>query len=392
MEFSPSKRRKTSPISSPRISEQSSRKRPASQDGDRPSSKRPSFMTPTKASLARFNPSLLPLGSHWRDMGEEDGFDSLSKGARAIHVYANTNGSSITAHNVISTTLPENNGEGFVAALKRSPPVTRKDSAPSKKGSYTVAENARASPPEEARDEDNAGQLFQAIGLEQGTEHTHPIIRGGGICGGTLRATGPQLPSTPTRSGADGTITGMDLGVDGEPSLPSTPIHLGLEKPLVPPKGLLFSNNSKKSKRRDNSSTKSSPLKQHKNAEVQSFISLDTRHSILGPRLHISGTPKPPLAPWQLGIQSLKERLDKLEERLMHHEDNLLRQLLVSRRNDVDRQATKKTSKCQKELLLINTQIIRIRQEIHQVELTNGTHGEQYAGESWIRLSSRENP
>ena len=50
------------------------------------------------------------------------------------------------------------------------------------------------------------------------------------------------------------------LSEDGEPELPPTPTQLGLEVAPEPPKGLLYSSPSRRS-RRNGSSTKSSPLK-----------------------------------------------------------------------------------------------------------------------------------
>lgn len=60
MNFSPSKRRKISPNSAVRVNRHDVQRRSESQDGHLCSIRTASFMSPTKASLARFNPKLLP--------------------------------------------------------------------------------------------------------------------------------------------------------------------------------------------------------------------------------------------------------------------------------------------------------------------------------------------
>ncbi|KAF6233858.1 hypothetical protein HO173_008070 [Letharia columbiana] len=60
MDSSPSKRRRTSPSTSIAVTVENTDLGPLPRNGASPSRRRSSFMSPTKASLARFHPNILP--------------------------------------------------------------------------------------------------------------------------------------------------------------------------------------------------------------------------------------------------------------------------------------------------------------------------------------------
>ncbi|KAK5145259.1 hypothetical protein LTR04_001340 [Oleoguttula sp. CCFEE 6159] len=195
MSSSPAKWRKTSETTSAAVL-------PNAQDGTRRTSTRPSFMSPTKASLARFNPSLLPRPtSAGSDVGRPDARSELI--ARGQQALAYIRGESASALS----------------------PVIERPVAPSR--DYTTQDGA-------------TDQLIDEL-----LESTPREIR-------------QSLSDHDNAS--DRNLIGVD---EEEAELPLTPAEQGLvdPEPEIPPRGILFSSPSRRRRKNWGDKTRSSSLK-----------------------------------------------------------------------------------------------------------------------------------
>ena len=204
MESTPSKRRKISSGVSALIYDHT----------NKTTSRHSSFMSPTKASLSRFNPSLL---SQPRSSTEEapDG-----QPIRSI-------------------------GGGLSLTPRRRSQTPRGASSPSRglENDQNQSLTIGASPPAEARELEDGAQNSVDEQLEHG-----------------LQANIPQRSSKP------GELRNLVSDVvnfqqDGDPELPLTPTQLGLEPAPEPPRGMLSSSPSRRAARRKVANKKTSPLK-----------------------------------------------------------------------------------------------------------------------------------
>ena len=141
-----------------------------------------------------------------------------------------------------------------------------------------------------------------------------------------------QTLTTPRRS--HGITFGMSIGEDGEPSLPSTPVQLGLEKPPQPPRGLSSSSPRRRDRRKTGGVSKSSPLKNGWDAAASSGKGSPRQLPQLGPRIYIAHTPRPPPLTSQCIHDDLCRRLLGMEEHLTSLADGLIHGLLVCGRAD----------------------------------------------------------
>lgn len=305
MDESPSKRRKTSPITSIATSTQNTLKRLLNRDRRLSTPIRPSFMSPTKSSLARFNPNLLlPSVSAenkllWPNSsqiyGSGDGYPIGSNIGRKI-----VNGSP-TAAQKNADLEPENlatciRGSMKVATAQQFGPIIvsqdevsteTKDISPvnpdslfSKQDANLMSQELRASPPVGSEAEGRIASVVRDDQPEQIVEErfAESLDQTGNDnvqIPSQLNEQEPQLPYTPTKNQID----------KAEPRLPSTPIQLGLEPPPSPPKGLLLSGSIRRSKRRWQSEAKSSPLKSKVLQSVE--CNEETYISKLGPRIPV---------------------------------------------------------------------------------------------------------
>lgn len=382
MDSPPSKRRKVSPVTSIRVSDQNGQLRPDSKDGGQSPSRRALFMSPTKASLARFHPGLLsPTKATTPRRGSSDDQGASHPG---LSVRRDTNGDAVvrakstepSAAATMMTLAPglERSGQVFFAAPRQRSRTPERDTPTSKKAKLFMVEDIRASPPEEAVEEEktvqdtqNPGQ--QDNGLNRADTQLHPME----IVGAIPAIDQPPLPSTPPHTGLQGSLSSMSQQEVAEPSLPSTPVQLGLEKPPEPPKGLLFSSPSSRPKRIGVARAKSSPLKHQLGNSTQYSPRPESSHASLGPRVYIANTPKPYPTPREAQVLSLRERLDGLEKQVQELEIELIRGLIVSRWDDNNGKGTKEGLKREKEILARSTKVIHLREELCQLELAKAT-------------------
>ena len=331
-------------------------------------------MSPTKASLARFYPGLLPRAKS----AEPPRPVSREKHASVRkHIVGEgaTNGAmayvaSTTLEGLISPTNAVENGNGLPVTPRRTSQVPGKGNESSDQGQSKMVSDIRASPPEEVRYEGMA--VSDTNGNQQ-----EPVADALDL--NTIGATmipdsqDLQIPSTPTQRAPYVPTSGMGIGEDGEPSLPSTPSQLGLEPPRERPKRLLLDSPSKRLRRRRRSTAKSSPLKALVVTPEHSLQRQKTPVVSLGPRRYIANTPKPPPRPEEAHLVQLRNRLSELEKQLQDIEDKLLRQLLLSSWHQDRSKEGKDTAKRRKDVGQRSTKIVQLRDEVLQIQATQST-------------------
>ncbi len=372
MESPPTKRRKTSPLTHHSITPQDSQTRPESQDGERSSKGRASFMSPTKASLARFNPSLLPPSSasdpqRPRSQGSESERSRIRVGTNWLIPQIPRAGvaePASTTERTIAAPFLSGNGQGLRAAPRRRSRTPGKEHTPSKHTQLLPSLNSRVALPAEAREQGN--------GVHTANPEGQPLLPFPSLTGAQVTSTNgapstselPHLPSTPTHHGIPGQRSGMGFSEDGEPSLPSTPVHLGLEAPAERPKGLLFSSPNRRLKRKGTTATKSSALKPNDSGASPSVKTSNSVPSSLGSRIYISSIPQPPPTEQQAAQLKLREDLVAMEQQLQDIEDCLIRQTLFLKWHPKDGKETREISKLKKDILTRSAKISRFRGEI----------------------------
>lgn len=378
MDSSPSKRRRTSPSSSLAVTVENTDLGLLPPNDASKSRRRSSFLSPTNSSLARFHPSLLsraksaeppwpvskdihgPIEHDYVIAGEPSGIAGPVAGTASKELESGTNG--------------VDKGQELRATPRRRSRTPREVSASPKPGLFVTNPGSRASLPEEARDDGAA--LNGANGNRQ-----EPVIEGTNIKSDGITVVpdsqNAQLLATPTQRGLLVPTSGIGLGEDGEPNLPSTPPRLVLELPRERPKGLLFSSPTRRSRRKVRSSVKSSPMKpldvpqEHPNQKQKSLV------ASLGPRCYIANTPKPPPLPEEAHLLQIQNRLDNLEKQLQDAEDKVLRQLLVSSWQQEGSKEGKNMAKKKKDVVQRSTNIVNLRDEVLQIQAAQSIdHGQ----------------
>ena len=295
MDSSPTKRRKTSPTTAFAVNVLDNQ-RPLSRDGRQTSPGHASFMSPTRSSLARFNPSLLPPSRSSRtNSAKSDKKKSLFSDQNPIleqRTGAAAEYESKRDPQVLSQSEARvgDSNEGFpdpraVPTSPRRPQSTdggmatpprrrlrtpgQRSSSPTKLGLRRLGAitDIPASPPEAVRETEDHAQRIVNEQLDQ-----------------ELQANAPYIPH-------DIDIVRKTHGrrnsqQDAEPELPLTPTQLGLEPVPEPPKGLLFSSPSRRSTRRKRAPAKSSPLKPGDPAP-DSLYQNPTQQHIVNPTIEV---------------------------------------------------------------------------------------------------------
>ena len=263
METPPPKRRKTSTDGLTPERTINAEELPANQDGAPTTPSRPLFMSPTKASLAKFNPNLLPrTNSPAREVVRSRSANRNSFG----HNRAATTSNAVNEGGLIADGAEGRRKSHLIGALIRegrnspapisssiggalSAPPRRRSRTPGR-SSPTKAKKPTA-PAVPAVEEHVTNSAEEAeVGPENRVEMQ--VLEGAT----SVARTQPGF-TTPTRSGRR--IASRKL--EEEPELPPTPTDLGLEPPPEPPKGLFSSSPSRKRvKKRRGVGVKPSPL------------------------------------------------------------------------------------------------------------------------------------
>ena len=353
-------------------------------------------MSPTKASLARFNPKLLPRsnasesqrprsqGSDSERLRERDGMNG--------HTRQDTSAGLAEPRNAVNgpgvASVWSANRQGLRATPRRRSRTPGKEYTPLKSTRPLVFPHPGAWPPEELREQANGVQATYEDGQA-------PIPRQPDTGGQFLDTNGrphasqsPDLPSAPTHRGLTRATSGMGFSEDGEPSLPSTPVHLGLEAPPQSLKGLLFSSPIRRTKK-GTSVARSSPLKPSDPATERPASSVNLPLFNLGPRVFIAKTPRPPPKLEEAEELRMQESLARLEKQLQDIEDHLIRQTLVSKWQQEDSKEMKELSKLKKDVSTRSTKVMRSREEMLQYKAAKSTDQTQ-AGLDSMRQDTAE--
>ena len=261
-------------------------------------------------------------------------------------------------------------GYGLMATPRRQSQIPGEGNEPIEQSQSMMSSEIRASPPEEVRDEgtavsDTNGVQWEPVADAVGVKNTGVTI--------IPDSQNPQVPSTPTQEAPHVPTSGMGIGEDGEPSLPSTPSQLGLEPPRERPKGLLFDSPSKRLRRKGGSTAKFSPLKSPAGTPDHAMRKEKTPIASLGPRRYIANTPKPPPRPEEAQLAQLRTRLSDLEKQLQDIEDKLLRQILLSSWQQDRSKEGKDTAKRRKDVIQRSTKIVQLRNEVLQIQAAQST-------------------
>ena len=371
MDSPPTKRRKTSPLTHLSITPQDSQTRLGSHDGERRPKGRASFMSPTKASLARFNPSLLPPSNasdpeRPRSQGADSERHKIQGGTNGLTPQIRRAGVAEpagTTEKTTATPFSSANGQGLRAAPRRRSRTPGKEYTPMKDAQLLPFPNSRVSLPTESRAQDNGVPATSPKG--QAPLPLPPLtgLQVSTTDGALPASESPHLLSTPTHRRIPGHRSGMGFSEDGEPSLPSTPVHLGLEASAERPKGLLYSSPYRKSKRKEKTAKKSSPLKPSNNGPEPCVATSKSVPSSLGPPIYIPSIPQPPLTEQEAAQLRLKESLIAMEQQLQDIEDRLIRQTLFLKWHQEDGKETREIPKLQKDILTRSAKISRFRAE-----------------------------
>lgn len=369
MDSSPSKRRRTSPSTSVAVTVENTYLGTLPQNGASPSKRRSSLMSPTKASLARFYPSLLSRAKSaepTRHISQADHTVDEQHSARE-------GGKNGTVAYIPSTATERSksgaNGvedrQGQLVTPRRGSQTPGEVNSFAKLGQAAMNPGLRASPPEEERCE---GTAVSGTNGGQQEPVAEAIEIGSTAITIVPDSQNPRIPSTPTQRAPHVPTSGMGIGEDGEPSLPSTPLQLGLEPSPEKARGPLLISPSKRPRRKGRSSAKSSPLKPAEPPPEHSNQTQKTLVASLGPRCYIAGTPKPHPPLEEARLSQMRTRLSDLERQLEGIEDKLLRKLLVSSWQQDRIKDGKDTAKRRNDIVRRSTKIVQLRDEILRVQ------------------------
>lgn len=327
-------------------------------------------MSPTKASLARFYPSLLPRAKS-AEPPRRVSKENHPVDEQHLVREGGTNGTvAYIASTATEGSKPGANGaenrEGQLVTPRRGSQIPGETNSFAKLGQPAMHPGLRASPPEEERYEGTA-----VSGTNGGQQE--PVAEAVDIGSTAITVVpdsqNPQTPSTPSQRAPHVPTSGMGIGEDGEPSLPSTPLQLGLEPSPEKATGSLLKSPSNRPRRKGRSSAKSSPLKpaepppEHSNQRQKPLV------ASLGPRRYIADTPKPPPPPSEeTRLSQMRIRLSDLEKQLQGTEDKLLRQLLVSSWQQDRNEDGKGVAKRRKDVVRRSTKIVQLRDEVLQLQ------------------------
>lgn len=371
MDSAPSKRRKTSPTSSVGVSDDNTHLFHNAQNDEYRPGRRASYMSPTKASLARFNPGLLPPTGPTppRRRGSSGSQVALRNGLSAGPANHGLGAGRAKLAEPTSLGIKEILGPGLEKEVSRHELGTvEAETTPFKRTNPNIVNDIRAFPPEEMREgnEEVVATLnTEHVNLDSNEDRVQ--LHQSDKASPVLPIDQSHTPSTPSRQGHRGLLSGAGLDEDGEPSLPSTPIQLGLEKPPEPPKGLLSMSPSRRPKKKGPARPKSSPLKPQPEESPQRSRITKPSTSSLGPRIYIENTPKPVPMAQEVQVISMRERLAKVEGQLLEIEGDLIQRQLVSGWEESNK-ATNGIAKRKEEASMESSRVLRTRQEFHHAE------------------------
>ena len=359
MEQPSPKRRKLSPSQSTQASRETLSK--PTRNNVRNPSHRASFMSPTKASLAKFNPSILnQIASEPRRRSGRVNAARSSLSAIATPRPPKSNSSPTIAAGLQGVDLSAD--EHHLAHRKKG--VTSNIHAAPRLLQSSPERNTTASPPKNLegslqshvrrRSNDQGERTEGRRALEEFSLNKVPRRR---------------PPFTPTQNSLASRKT-SDIAEprSQEPSLPSTPSQLGLEDPPEQPKGLAFSTPSKRAKRKDTSGGKRpSPLKGQTIA-TETSPSARRAQLELGPKSYLSFLPKPSKPLEGLQKREKDEQIEDIEQDLLETEHHLITGGLISQWQKADHKGRKDMTRWKKSAMHSLNRCIQSRESVKESE------------------------
>ena len=382
----------TKPLnSSPSKPRKNLHRRAASQGEELDYVTRRSFMSPTKASLARFYPNLL-LPKDITELQRPSTGDNHTSDIHHSGKKTKSNGHAVSAPRAktaepefpeteLMPLFPLHTEHSSSTSLKRGH-LTSEIFESSKRARIAVAQSGRASPPEAANNHPYVVRQLdpQANGVSINDDDTTAPNAITNRASSMRESSHP--PSTPKHKALAGTILGMGQREDGEPSLPLTPVHLGLENPAEPPKGLLFSSPTLRTKLPRSPSAKSSPLKPLPTPSAGLLLDKSPISHGLGSQEYFISIARPPPTDRELTLLKMRESLALSEKQLLETEVILIRQVLVSGWQSKNERFNRAISRRGKDAAAKSYRVIQSREAIQQAECTGNTTQDRTSIES----------
>ena len=373
MEQSATKRRKLSPSTSVTATSLNTSARPTSRDGVPGLGHRASFMSPTKASLSRFNPGLLP-SARSSEPQKSTSKKSPNIRTRTLNVNSEEGGFNGATGTGTSTNTRTRTGIEPPAGKAIEGPEKGKD-APTPRNGLSTAPRRRSQTPNVQHAPLKFSQTQPVPGLRAlPSRITSSVSRqdknmtdnGGTVAtqrdrprnGVTIdESSMDKLPHTPTRRGVprgSGQVEGSEL------SLPSTPSQLGLEAPPERPKGLLFGKANKGTTKRDKGA---SPSKQKESTPKQPSVE---RQAILtlGPRIFLPGLPRPAPTPEQADLQEKMNLCTQIHREVVSSGSGYLEDVLLSSWQNPGGKEIAGQERQRKKLTELSNKLLRLREDI----------------------------
>ena len=389
------KRRKLSPFGSVQTSLLTDGAQAGIQGAERSSSHRASFMSPTKASLARFNPELLPRAQasepSRRTRRSSIGKKALSSNSKDTSHLQNggtgsRSGSELPVADGAKTGSEGRDGDlsprsGISAAPRRRSQTPNAQHTSSRLSQTQPIYGTRAATSRHTGTIPQQGVNVNESGKETATREDKPQ-NGLTIDEASLQ----NLPPTPTRRGIPRGAARLEAL---EPSLPSTPSQLGLEAPRERPKGPLFGTPSRRTRRQDEGRGRS-PSKSQSASSTQS--SPDRRaKSILGSKLFLPDLPKPATTPEQVELKKKIASRTELEQDVLRLGSKLLEAALFSSWQNSATKESASQQKSQKRLIEKSGKLIRLREDIEELgSLVGDVLNTQRSKDYVIRLDDND--
>ena len=351
------------------------------------SGSRPSFISPTKASLSRFNPDLLPppqssepRKSPRKNPGTRTPTSNVKETEKKVNGDAsNRKESEPSRANRDNTNIEEKDvaptpRSGLSAAPRRRSRTPNTQAAPKTQSVYGTRGSKLAASKSVRQSE--GGALDDNLVTTQRDRLPNGVV----IDQSSL----DKLPATPTPYGIP---AGAAKGDSVEPSLPSTPTQLGLEAPSQRPKGLLFGTPSKVAKLAQKQKNVHDIL-QRQQEETMAEQPFATEHPStlqLGAKVFLEDMPKPPPSPEQMELLSKTTKCTDLERNVLNLGSNVLKDSISLSWEEPTAKESAGLQKQQKKLTDLAERLNVLREEIQDLRTLidhpeDGTTGDPKAG------------
>lgn len=371
MEQSATKRRKLSP---PTVAASPLRVdgEPTSRDGAHSSAHRASYRSPTKASLARFNPGLLPpvrsIGTRRETAGKSPSVRTRKSEGDALNGDALNGAAGISTRTHTEPLIGEADGGRDGAEAASAP---RRGFAAASRGrsqtptvQHTASRHAQTQPAPDLRHHTyKTANTAPPLGKSRPGSDTGVATQGNRPPNGVIidAYTMDKLPHTPTRHGLPPGAARID---NAGLSLPSTPSQFGLEAPPGRPKGLLFGKPHDGTKERGEGPSAS---KSKKAVAKQPSVERSTT-STLGSKIYLRGLPRPAPTIQQIDLHKKITSRRQSEEEILSLGSSHLEDVLLSSWKNPRAKETAGQQRQRKKLTELSRKLLRLREDIDHLQ------------------------